>query len=134
MSFGQSIFNKKYEYELIRYANKTNHTVVGGASKLFKYFVKTYDPRSIISYAAKGHTTGNVYLQLGMVHTGVSTPSYSYTRDFVNIYNRQKFQKHKLENLLETFDPNKTEKGNMLINGYTRLWDSGNDIFVWDNS
>jgi hypothetical protein len=41
-------------------------------------------------------------------------------------------QKHKLEKLLDIFDPNKTEYQNMLDNGYKRVWDSGNIKYIWN--
>ena len=49
MTFGKPRFNKNYEYELIRYA--TSKHVIGGASKLLKYFEHVYKPKSIITYA-----------------------------------------------------------------------------------
>lgn len=49
MTFGKPRFNKNYEYELIRYA--TSKQVIGGASKLLKYFERNYKPESIITYA-----------------------------------------------------------------------------------
>ena len=44
------------EYELIRYSASTS--VVGGASKLLSYFIKTYHPKKIISYADRRWTDG----------------------------------------------------------------------------
>lgn len=44
-------FNKKYEYELSRFCSKNICNVIGGASKLWKYFIKTYNPLSVISYS-----------------------------------------------------------------------------------
>jgi len=40
---------KENYYELLRFVSNTN--VLGGASKLFSYFVKNYNPTNIISYA-----------------------------------------------------------------------------------
>ena len=45
-------------------------------------------------------------------------------------YHRFNFQKHKLKNILSKFDQNKTEWENMVENGYDRIWDCGNLIFV----
>ena len=42
---------------------------------------------------------------------------------------RIQFQKHKLKDKLETFDPNITEWENMKANGYDRIWDCGNMVF-----
>ena len=35
MSFSKSRYNKKYEYEIIRYCNKINYSIIGGFNKLF---------------------------------------------------------------------------------------------------
>ena len=43
---------------------------------------------------------------------------------------RIKYQKHKLGKLLETFDPAKSEIENMKLNGYHRIFDCGNLVFV----
>jgi hypothetical protein len=134
MSFGKSRFNKNVEYELIRYANMLNTNVVGGASKLFKHFIKQYDPNSIISYSDKRWNTGNLYDQLGYKYSHIADPNYFY---FVRInplvlYSRQSFQKHKLKDKLELFDPLLTEWQNMVLNGYDRIWDCGNSVWIWN--
>ncbi|MBR5785906.1 MAG: hypothetical protein IKY41_04325, partial [Clostridia bacterium] len=54
-----------------------------------------------------------------------SAPAYYYIKDDIR-YNRVKFQKHKLANLLEAFDPTLSESENMSINGYIKVWDCGN--------
>jgi len=133
MSFGKPRFNKNYQWEIIRFATLVNHSISGGASKLFSGFVKENNPSSIISYAARGHATGNVYRILGMSHAGTTKPGYSYTKNFIDVFSRHKFQKHKLKNILENFDVGLTEKENMINHKYTRLWDSGNDIYVWNS-
>lgn len=51
MTFSKPRFNKKYEWELVRFCNKCGYHVPGGASKLLKHFERTYHPRSIVSYA-----------------------------------------------------------------------------------
>ena len=53
------------EYEMYRFCNKLNTSIVGGASKLFKYFLKTYNPHKITSYADRRYFDGNLYEKLG---------------------------------------------------------------------
>ena len=48
------------EYEMLRFCNKLNTSVVGGASKLFKYFIQKYDPIEIISYADRSWSSISV--------------------------------------------------------------------------
>lgn len=130
MTFGKSRYNKKYEYELLRYCNKKYVSVVGGASRLFKYFIKSYFPKNIISYCDLRYGNGNLYENLGMKLLRVSKPNYYYFRLNEKIlYSRVKFQKHKLDNLLENFDSDLTEAENMFNHGFRRIWDSGNLVF-----
>jgi len=133
MTFGKSRFSKKYEWELIRYCNKINTSVVGGASRLFKRFVRDYSPENIISYSDRRWNTGDLYLNLGFTHSHTSSPNYFYfTRnENLNLLSRNRFQKHKLEKELVQFDKTKSEWYNMKMNNYDRIWDCGNKVFVW---
>lgn len=69
-------------YELLRFVNKLNTNVVGGASKLFKYFIKKHNVKSIISYADKNwsNSKNNIYTSLGLKYVHDSDPSYFYIR------------------------------------------------------
>jgi hypothetical protein len=131
MTFGKSRFNKDIQYELLRYCSKQNYNIIGGASKLFYYFVKNANPSSIISYSDKSWNTGNLYKSLGFNYSHTSAPSYKYTKNGINVYNRINFQKHKLKEILPLFDENKSEWENMVNNGYDRIWDCGNDVYIW---
>ena len=133
MTFGKSRFNKNHQWELIRYANKMNTSVVGGASKLFKCFITHHNPTSIITYSDKRWNTGNLYEQLGFKYSHSSNPNYFYFHksNTTVLLSRQQFQKHKLKDKLDKFDPKLTEWENMVINGYNRIWDCGNDVYVW---
>ena len=130
MSFCKSRYNKKYEWELLRYSNCLYTSVVGGAGKLFAHFKKMHVPESVISYCDLRWNTGTVYNKIGFTQTGQSAPNYWYTKSG-KLYSRIKFQKHKLSAMLERFDPDMTEWGNMLENGYDRIWDCGNLVFSY---
>ena len=81
MSFGTSrhfIGNGKSEYELLRFCNKINTNVIGGASKLFKHFINTHKPQEIISYADRRWSRGNLYDVLGFEKYNESKPNYFY--------------------------------------------------------
>jgi len=132
MTFGKSRFNKKYEYELLRYASKPYVNVIGGAGKLFSYFVDAYSPNSIISYCDLRWGTGNMYLNLGFEHERETGPNYWYVYKGRSMETRMKYQKHKLDRLLENFNPDLTEKENMVNHGYDRFWDCGNNVFLWN--
>lgn len=128
MTFGKSRFNKNVEWELIRFCSKLNHQIYGAGSKLLSHFRKKYDG-SIISYSNNDYSNGNMYEKLGFLESTPTKISYSYVKGN-KIYNRMNFQKHKLKDKLDLFDPNLTEAENMFNNGYRRIWDSGKRSWV----
>ena len=113
MTFSKSRFNKKYEYELIRYA--TSKQVIGGAGKLLKYFERTYKPKSIITYADRRFSQGNMYNKLGFKLDHISKLNYLWIKDN-KILTRYQCQKHKLKTLLKKSDSALTESENMVNN------------------
>jgi len=130
MTFMKSRYNKRYDYEIIRFSNCLDTSIIGGASKLLKYFRSRYKG-SIISYANRSWSTGNLYKQLGFDFSHKTYPNYSYFRQGKNIlYPREKFQKYKLKNKLDKFDENKTEIQNMLENNYRMIYDSGQLVYI----
>jgi hypothetical protein len=135
MSFRKSRFDKSVEYEMSRFCNKLNLIVRGGASKLFKHFINTHRPKSVVSYCDRRYFNGSVYSQLGFQFIKNTFPSYYYIIDnYITLSNRMKFQKHRLKNMLENFDINLTEWENMKNNGYDRIWDCGNSKWVYINN
>jgi hypothetical protein len=134
MTFSKPRYNKKYQYELVRFCNKKYTSTIGGASKLFKYFLDNYNPESIISYADLRYSNGNMYNKLKMEYAGNSRPKYYYINNKKGdkkMLSRTKFQKHKLSGLLDNFESQLSETQNMFNNGYRRIWDCGNMIFTW---
>jgi len=130
MSFGKSRFNKNYEWEMLRFCNKLNTNVVGGFSKLLNYFIKNYSPTSLITYADKRFSNGNVYLNNGFNKLHESKPNYFYIdKNYNSIENRMNYQKHKLKEKLDAFSDELTEWENMQNNNYDRIWDCGNIAF-----
>ena len=120
MSFGKSRF-KAGETELIRYCTKLNTQVVGGFSKL----LKASDLNNIVTYCDLRYSDGAGYIKNGFKIIGQSAPNYFYFKGPI-LESRQKYQKHKLKNILKIFDETKTEVQNMIDNGYLRIFDCGN--------
>jgi len=136
MTFGKSRFSE-HEWELFRFVTHINCRVIGAASKLFKYFVTSYSPKSIVSYSDRRlFESGKLYSILGFKLDHISSPNYWYfvkgpPDKIVKLYHRVNFQKHKLSKLLKVFDPDKTEHQNMERNGYLRVYDCGNKVYIW---
>ncbi len=115
--------SKDGHFELLRFCNLLNTNVVGGASKLFKYFIRTYKPKEVISYADKRWSEGNLYKMLGFTEEHHSKPNYFYTN---NGYTREsRFKYRKSELVKEGFDKSKTERQIMKEKGYNRIYDCG---------
>ncbi|MFW6226257.1 MAG: hypothetical protein ACOC3V_04810, partial [bacterium] len=132
LTFSKPRFNKNYDWEMIRFVNKIGYSVIGGFSKLLKYFLNNYQG-SIITYSDIRLFDGKVYETNGFTQIESSKPSYYYT-DYKNRYSRQKFQKHKIPNILESFNSNLTEWENMQMNGWDRIWDCGNYVYIKNDS
>jgi len=132
MTFGKSRYDKNIDFELIRFCSKLFTQVPGAASKLLKYFEKTYNPQGLVSYANARWSNGHLYKTLNFIDAGYSQPNYFYYKesDKTKLYSRVKFQKHKLPKLLDMFDINKTEMQNMIENKYRVIYDAGNYKYI----
>jgi hypothetical protein len=115
------------EYELLRFCNKLNVNVVGGASKLFKYFIKNYKPKEITTYADRSISRGKLYETLGFNFFGKTEPNYYYVVDGIR-HHRFNYRKDKL--VKQGFDSNKTEREIMLERKIYRIYNSGNLKFI----
>lgn len=115
-------------YELYRFCTKKNTTVLGGASKLLKFFIKNHNPKKIISYASKDWSNGNLYEKIGFNLKKETVPNYSYFHKDQGIrINRFNFRKDKLVSMGN--NPNKTEREIMIENGYRRVYDTGSLLY-----
>lgn len=125
MTFNKSRYNKNYEWELSRFCNLKGYTVVGGAERLLRHFIKNINPVSIVTYANRRYSNGNLYDTIGFRKLGISPPNHFYIKGGKS-YSRNCFQKHLLKDKLEFYNPDHTEVQNMLNNGYRILFDCGN--------
>jgi len=117
--------NNINSFTLNRFCTKLNTQVIGGASKLLKYFIKTYKPKSIISFADKRYSQGNLYEKLGFIMIKHNQPTYTYFKNNELIrYHRFNFRKEILNK--NGFNTCKTEREIMKERGYLRIFDSGN--------
>jgi len=121
--------SKKGSFEMLRFCNKLNTNIVGGASKLFKYFIKTYNPNEIISFSDNRYFNGGLYEQLGFRYEKKTTPNYYYITDKLKRENRFKYRKDVLVKC--GYDSNKTERQIMVDRGINRIYDCGNKKWVW---
>jgi hypothetical protein len=109
-------------HELLRFCNKLNISVIGGASRLLNYFIKNYKLTEIISYSDNSRGTGELYKRMGFELVSETEPNYYWVIDGIRRH-RFNFRKDKL--VKEGADVNKTELEIMTERGYYRIFDCG---------
>lgn len=135
MTFGKSRYDKNIEVELYRFCNLINTRVIGSASKMLKYYISKYNPIDIVSYGDKRFGGINFYEKIGFKKIGETIPGFKYIKSN-KTFNRELFQKHLLENYknnnlygIKTYNSEFTGEENMILNGYNKIYDSGNNKF-----
>lgn len=122
LSISKGASHKVGHYELNRFASIGN--VVGGASRLFSYFIKNVEVKEIISYSDIRWNTGELYKKLGFSYVGDTLPGYWYVKGTERIH---RFKLRKTEN-----DPKHlTEKVLRESQGFSRIWDCGHSKWRW---
>lgn len=112
-------------FELYRFSSLN---VIGGFNKLIKFFIKTYYPKKIITYADRNWSPSDkfcFYSNAGeFTFVSNTKPNYSYTKKYNKREHRFNYRKDVLVKM--GFDPEKSESQIMMENGYDRIWDTGN--------
>jgi predicted DNA-binding protein YlxM (UPF0122 family) len=131
MTFGKPRYNKKYDYELVRYCSTLN--VIGGGEKLFTYFVSHYKPASVISYCDEAKFKGNIYVRLGFELIRAGRPARHW-------YN-PKTKQHITDNLLRqrgfdqlfrtNYGKDSSNEELMLKHDFVEIYDCGQATYVW---
>lgn len=127
MTFGKNRFSAGTEMH--RFCSKLGVSVVGGGSKLFKYFVNMHpEITEIVSFADARWSTGDAfYTKLGFELESMSEPGYFIVDGDVR-RNRMNYQRHKLAG---PGDEGKTEHEITLERGLFRIYDCGQLKYRW---
>jgi len=122
--------NDKDTWELTRFCNKRNTSVIGGASKLLKYFKDNYNPIEIQTYSDNLISDGGLYQRLGFEYKWTSKPGYWYV---VNSIRSHRFNWRKSKLIKEGHDPKKTGDEIMSELGYWKIYNAGNKKWILKN-
>lgn len=124
--------NKEGVWELLRFCNKINTNVVGGASKLMDRFINEKLPSKIISYCDRRWSPdGNLYRKLGFTFIHNTNPNYWYYKNnSYKKYHRFNFRKDAL--VKDGFDQDKTEFEIMNERKFIRVYDCGSSKWELD--
>lgn len=128
MTFSNNNLSRKIKsWEINRFCNKIGTSVVGGASKLFKHFIKIYAPSSVISYADSRWSIGNLYKTLGFKFVKDTPPNYWY------FYAGSTKRIHRFTLRKQINESSLTEKELRKNQGYHRIWDCGSSKWQWNS-
>ncbi len=114
-------------YEMVRFCNKLNTSVIGAASKLQKYFESSYKPKQIISYADLRWSDGKLYHTLNYELSHTTKPNYFYV---IGNKRENRFNYRKSILVDKGYDSNLTEKQIMRNLGNYRIYDVGSLCFI----
>lgn len=115
MTFGLSKYDN-YQYTLHRYCTKKHTQVIDGILRLFNHFISHNQPISIVANADRRYS-GRSYEKLGFIKSHISSPKGWL------------FGKH-IDGLVSEIDSLEGAY-NEKTNESNRIWDCGEDIFVW---
>jgi hypothetical protein len=130
MTFGKRNLNGSNQFELIRFCNKINHVVIGGASKIFKNFINNYEFDSIVSFADISQFTGDLYTNLGFSFIHRTKPNWWWVVGGIR-YHRFTYNKKRL--VKEGGNPDKTGVSLMYDGGHFRIFGVGQDKYLYKN-
>lgn len=115
-------------WELARYATSTN--VMGGASRLFKHFLRTHTPTGVVSYSDRRYFSGEIYGLLGFVE-GQTNVSYDYVWQHKR-FHKSRFQKRNLKKIMgNAYNDDLTERQMCTIIKARPIYNAGRTTWVW---
>lgn len=141
MTFKNGGINRE-GWELNRFATNPLYNYCGVGGKLFKYFLKEYNPNKVVSFADRrwGIQEKNIYSQNNFIIKHITALSYAYFNRFEKnvstLYHKLLFNKNSILKKYGThYNINKkmTESEMMKILGYDRIYDCGLIKYVWEN-
>ena len=125
----------KRTWELNRFATNYNYICQGVGGKLFSYFIKTYDPLEIKSFADRRWTlnkNNNIYIKLGFQLDNILKPDYKYiiVNNPIIRFHKFNYRKH-IINKKYNLPLSLTENEMTQQLGLSKIWDCGLLKYVW---
>lgn len=131
MTFGKPRYNKNYQYELLRLCTDNNYIVIGGSEKLFKYFIKNYNPESIISYCDISKFSGDVYTRIGFNYLYTTDPRCHWSKGSNHITDNLLRQRGYDQLFGTNYGKGTDNKELMLNSGWLPVYDCGQSVYEW---
>ena len=124
------------KWELNRFATDINKHCVGIGGKLFSFFINTYNPSEVKSFADRRWTldsSNNLYTKLGFEIVETLLPDYSYVTSKGKRVHKFNMRKNLLIKRYPEYNltTDMTEKEMVDKLGIYRIWDCGKYKYVW---
>ena len=117
---GSCFFGKgKYQWEVIRGATKLGVNVVGGASKIWNYFIKTYNPDNCVYYIDYNYFNGSSLPYLGLTYIKSQLSFKNYWKDRNIVKNREPLRHKEITQLYKE-------------NKVVPIYNAGTKVYVWE--
>lgn len=131
MTFGTPRYNSNYSAEILRFATLPGYRVIGGASRLFKYFIDTYEVSSIISYCDLAKFEGSVYEKIGMTYDKYTQPQEIWSKEDKKI-TANLLRQRGFDQLFGTnFGKGVSNDMLMLEHGWLPVYDCGQAVYTY---
>ena len=117
-------------WELLRLCSKGSYHVIGGASKMFRLFLRKYHPNSVVASCDLAKFTGSVYLKLGFSIIRQDEPAKIWWKDGNRISDTL-LQQYGYNYCLDVDDDFELPEELMLRQHWFPLYDCGRLTFEW---
>lgn len=131
MTFGKPRYNSKFEWELLRLCSKSSVQVVGGANRLFQYFIGDRHPSSIVSYCDVSKFSGAVYKGLGMTLKEVTSPAKIWSKDNLRVTDNLLRQRGYDQLFGANYGKGTSNEQLMIDHGWLPVYDCGQAVYEW---
>lgn len=131
MTFGKPRYSSKQDAELLRLCTKPGYRVIGGASKLFKFFTSTYEIPSVISYCDISKFNGDVHEQMNMKLIRTTPPQEIWSKDAKKI-TANLLRQRGFDQLFRTnYGKGTSNEQLMLEHGWLPVYDCGQKVYEY---
>ena len=132
MTFGNPRYNKNYKWELLRLCTKYDNIIIGGPQKIFNLFVKSYQPKSIISYCNLDKFDGRIYAALGFSLLKRNAPSQIwYNPDNGKLFTQKSLVTLGPDKLIKTnYGKGTSNMAIMENSAYESVYNCGQNVYI----
>lgn len=119
-----------YDWCLHRFSSSLEYRVHGAASRLLKRFRQMYPNDSIVSYCDLQYFDGRTYEAIGFKKVRENQPDYSWVKAQTVLAKHEAQRKFLPALLGHSFDETLSERQNMELAGWSKMWDCGKAVYA----